>query len=132
MFASHDELVGEMMDEIGERALATGNKEASALAAFLKLARAKAHPGEPPRASEITSELLVGHEAVVSRLRENLERCTETGGEMVSRDFLKGMIEKHEKMAAEFLSVAGEPNQRRANGLAQRLEAQPFHAALSN
>jgi DNA-binding ferritin-like protein (oxidative damage protectant) len=129
LFASHDELVGEMMDEIGERALATGNKEASALAAFLKLARAKAHPGEFPRASEITSELLVGHEAVVSRLRENLERCTETGGEMISGDFLNGIIEKHENMAAELHAVAAEPNQRRANGLARPLEGQPMPCA---
>jgi len=70
--------------------------------------------------------LLVGHEAVIWRLCEALERCTETGGEMITRDFLNGIIEKHEKMAAELRAVAGEPNQRRANARVQRLEAQPM------
>ena len=120
-----------MMDEIGDRALATGNKEASALAAFLKLARAKAHPGELPRASEITSELLVGHKAVVSRLCENLERCTETDGEKGTRDFLNGMIERHETMATDLQAVAGQPNQRPANERARRLDAQQTPCACT-
>ena len=124
LFASHDDLVGETMDEIGEWALATGNNETSALAAFLNVARAKAQPGQPPRASEITPELLVGHEAVIWRLRENLERCNETSTEMLTRDFLHGMIEKHEKMAAELQAAAGEPNQRMALGAASKLQAQ--------
>ena len=101
LFVSHDEAMGEMIDEIGEWALATGNKETSALAAFFGVARAKAHPGEPPRASEITSELLIGHEIIIWRLRENLERCREMQGELITRDFLSRMIEKHERMAAE-------------------------------
>lgn len=70
--------------------------------------------------------LLLGHEAVIGRLRETLERCTETGGEIITRGFLNGIIEKHEKMAAELRAVAGAPNQRRANARVQRLESQPM------
>ncbi len=124
LFASHDEVLGEMMDEIGEWAPATGNNQTAALAAFLSVARAKAHPGEPPRASEIMSELLAGHEAAIWRLRENLERCPEMHGGLITRDFLSGMIEKHENMAAELQAITGEANQRRTNGRAQRPEAQ--------
>lgn len=126
LFASHDEVLGEMMDEIGQCAPATGNNQTATLAAFLNVARAKAHPGEPPRASEIMSELLAGHEAAIGRLRENLERCLEMRGELITRDFLSAMIEKHQRMATDLQIFTGETHQRRANGRAhQPPEAQP-------
>jgi DNA-binding ferritin-like protein len=121
---SHNELLGEMLDEIAGQALAAGKNRTAVLAAFLSSARSKAHPGEPPHAAQITAELLAGHGAVIRRLRENLERCPESRGEMITRDCLNGMIAKHEKMVAELQAVAGEPNQRRANVHAQRIEVQ--------
>ena len=123
LFASHDELVGEMMDDIARLALATGNNQTAALAAFLSMARAKAHPGEPPRASEITSDLLAGHEATILRLRESMERCPGRRESFFSRTFLGEMIEKHERMAAELEAVAGKPNLQRAQGLASSAKA---------
>ena len=130
LFASHDRLLGETLDNIAGRARTVGEIRTATLARFLNRARAKAHPGEPPRASEITSELRVGHETVICRLRENLDRCTSTSGEMITRDFLNGLIEQHEKMAAELQGVEGESHQRRANRRAQRPEA-PLTACVS-
>jgi len=130
LFASHDRLLGETLDDIAGRARTVGESQTAALAQFLNRARAKAHPGEPPRASEITTELRIGHETVICRLRENLDRCTSTSGEVITRDFLSGLIERHEKMAAELHGVEEKSNQREANRRAQRLEA-PLTACIS-
>jgi len=111
MFASHEGVLGEMLDDIAMRPWISGPSQTAALVRFCNLAWVKIHPGVPPRASEITPQLLAGHESVIWRLRENLVRCSEVGGEMVNRDFMNKLLEKHEKMAAELLAIVGKFNQ---------------------
>jgi starvation-inducible DNA-binding protein len=114
LFVSHDRLVGETMGDIASRAQAAGEGRTAILARYLSQARAKAHPGEHPRASEITSVLQVGHQTVIGRLRDRLGRCADMSGDMITMDFLNGLIERHEKMAAELRALAAKPNQRSA------------------
>jgi starvation-inducible DNA-binding protein len=45
------------------------------------------------------ANLLADHEAVVQRLRVDLETCAEKYNDMGTSDFLTGLMERHEKMA---------------------------------
>ena len=124
LFALHDEILSKILDDLSERARVTGNGKAAAVAEFLKLARSKAQPGVHPRAAQITAELLAGHEAVIYRLRDNLALCSPPRGDVPTREFLNGLVLRHEKMAGELRALAEQTNQRWANSQANRLEAQ--------
>lgn len=109
LFASHHKVVDEILDDMAERAGATGDGRTAAVAYFFKSARTKAHPGVHPLGVEITAELLAGHEAVLHRLREILESCAEEDGDVRLRDFFSDLMQKHSNMAQDIRAVLAKP-----------------------
>jgi len=124
LFASHHEVLDEILVDMAERARLTGNSRTAALAEFFRLALSKAQPGGHPQAPQITAELLAGHEAVIYRLRGNLEACADKHGDVNIRDFLSGMITKHESMVGDLRAVVEETRKSRTDGQANKVEAQ--------
>lgn len=98
-FESQYQELDEVVDETAERVRALGRRSTGSMAEFLDHARLKERPGTAaPKAAEMVEELLDDHEAVVRRLRKDLEDCAKHG-DMGTSDFLTGLMERHEKMA---------------------------------
>ena len=113
LFASHAETLDGMLDAMANQARVMGNDRIVALAAFLKLARSKAHPGVHPPASQTTGALLAGHEVVLDQLRAGLEDCTEHSGDVGVVALFKELVEKHENMARDLRTVLKETRLRK-------------------
>src|SRR5207244_13136778 len=60
-------------------------------------ARLKEHPGQYPAAEEMLANLLRDHETVSRQLRDDVH-TTANAHDMVTSDFLTGLMERHEKM----------------------------------
>jgi starvation-inducible DNA-binding protein len=110
LFGAQYEALDETMDDVAERARALGGHAAGTLMEFLKLARLKEQPGKYPNASQMTAELLAGHEAVIRQLRGDLDKCANKFGDAGTTDFLTGVMEQHEKTAWMLRAVLEERN----------------------
>lgn len=97
-FESQYEELNEIVDDVAERARALDGISFGTLAEFLKHASLKEQPGKNPPAKGMVSGLLADHEAIIRKLRLDLETCAQKGDAGTS-DFLTGLMEKHEKMA---------------------------------
>ena len=93
------EALGDIVDDVAERARSLGGKAIGTLAEFQKYTRLKESPGEYPKASEMLAYLVADHEATIRQLRVDLETCADRYHDMGTNDFLTGLMEKHEKMA---------------------------------
>src|SRR2546427_645381 len=96
--AQYGEL-NETVDDVAERARALGGHAFGTLAEFARYARLKERAGVYPDAAGMLKDLLGDHEAMIRRLREDLETAAATHGDAGTSDFLTGLMEKHEKMA---------------------------------
>lgn len=95
--SQYGELNG-IVDEVAERARSIGGSASGTLAEFMSQTRLKEQSGNP-EASEMISNLLGDHEAVIRFLRDDLTTCAEKHNDMGTSDFLTGLMEQHEKMA---------------------------------
>jgi len=91
--------LNEIVDEVAERARALGGKALGTMAEFLKHSRLNEQVAHYPDARDMIANLLADHEAIIQRLRVDLETCSETYHDMGTNDFLTGLMEQHEKMA---------------------------------
>ena len=85
--------------EAGRRAAALGRGESPPpgdVSPHVELSEA---PGERPSAKVMIDNLLKDHEAVIQRLRDNVQTVGDKYGDMGTQDFLTGLMEQHEKMA---------------------------------
>ena len=121
LFASQYDALDEIMDDVAERARALGGDALGTLSEFLKLTRLKEQPGKYPNASQMTTELLAGHEAVIRQLRADVVACDEKLGDAGTTDFLTGLMERHEKMAWMLRAVLEDKNSAQANGIIRSL-----------
>jgi len=96
--AQYSEL-NDIVDDVAERARALGGRALGTLAEFSQHARLKEQPGTYPDATGMLRDLLGDHEAVIRRLREDLEVVMEKHRDAGTNDFLTGLMEQHEKMA---------------------------------
>lgn len=87
-----------IVDEVAERARSIGGSASATLAEFMSQTRLKEQSGNL-EASEMISNLLGDHEAVIRFLRDDLTTCAEKHNDMGTSDFLTGLMEQHEKMA---------------------------------
>lgn len=94
----YDEL-NDIVDETAERARSLGGRAVGTLVEILKHTGLKEHPGDNPEARVMIANLLADHEAMIRRLRVDLQSCAEKHHDMGTSDFLTGLMEKHEKMA---------------------------------
>src|SRR5947199_10527984 len=96
--AQYSEL-NDIVDDVAERARALGGRALGTLAEFSQHARLKEQPGTYPDATGMLRDLLGDHDAVIRRLREDLEGVTDKHRDAGPNDLLTGLAEPHEKMA---------------------------------
>lgn len=99
LFEKHYEQLGEIVDQVAERARALGGIAAGSLEEYLKLTRLKEEPGKSYDARGMIGALLADHEAVIRSLRKDLETCSKEHGDEGTMDFLTGLMQEHEKTA---------------------------------
>ncbi|MBK9478758.1 MAG: hypothetical protein IPP56_12860 [Bacteroidetes bacterium] len=69
------------------------------LSEFLKYSTIKENPGKNFSTKETLKELLHDHEIIIVELREQVTISTENSNDVVTNDFLIGIMEKHESIA---------------------------------
>lgn len=89
----------DIVDQVAERARSLGGRAIGTLTEFLQQARLKERPGNYPAARGMIENLLVDHESVIRRLRDDLQRCADQYHDMGTNDFLIELMKRHEKMA---------------------------------
>jgi starvation-inducible DNA-binding protein len=99
LFETQYRALGEIVDEVAERARALGGNALGTLAEFMPQTRLKEHPGHYPAARDMIADLLADHETVIRQLRVDLEMCADVYEDMGTNDFLIGLMTQHEKMA---------------------------------
>ena len=98
-FESQYEAIDETIDEVAERARTLGGAAAATLVEFVHATRLKEQPGTLPTATQMISNLVDDHEAIIRILRVDQEACTALYHDAGTADFLTGLMEEHEKMA---------------------------------
>lgn len=99
LFERQYEQLGEIVDQVAERARALDGIAAGSLEEYLKLTRIKEEPGRNPDARGMIAALLADHETLIRCLREDLETCSKEHGDEGTMDFLTGLMQAHEKSA---------------------------------
>jgi starvation-inducible DNA-binding protein len=99
-FEAQYEALDGFVDEVAERIRQLGAQSPGTMAEFARTARLREHPGEHPDAQGMIAALLGDHEALVQALRADLATVQDKFGDAGTRDFLTGLMEKHEKMAS--------------------------------
>ncbi|HEX5398853.1 MAG TPA: DNA starvation/stationary phase protection protein [Verrucomicrobiae bacterium] len=119
LFASQSGSLHKIMDDVAHRARALGGHKAGTLSTlfeFFELARLKEQSWKYPSASQMTAQLITGHEAVIRQLRGDVVVCNEKLGDAGTADFLGGLMKQHEKMARMLRTVLEEKDQAQTNG----------------
>lgn len=86
------------LDELAERIRALGVAAPTNAAAFARLSPIASAPDSPPDSKRMILDLLEGHEAMASRLREAIA-VAEEAGDAATADLLTGRVAIHEKAA---------------------------------
>ena len=89
----------EAIDEIAERINKLGTKTPGTMQEFLQLSSLKEAPGKYPTQTDMIRELLKDHEAVIIKLRKNIDDCDEKYKDMGTADFLTDLMKEHETIA---------------------------------
>lgn len=87
------------IDETAERVRYLGGNPLGTLAEFVERSQLKEKPGDVPTAEKMVANLLADHEAVVRKLRANVDVATEQYDDQGTGDLLIGFMQAHEKMA---------------------------------
>jgi len=99
LFENHYKQLEESIDEVAERIGKLGSKAIGTMAEFGKLSAIKEQPGKYPSSKEMIKELLTDHETIIVMLRKAVDDCTEKHKDVVTADFLTGLMEQHETIS---------------------------------
>lgn len=89
----------EFIDKIAERIRTLGFYTPATLASFLNLTQLTEFSREKNDSKGFIKELLMDHESVIFKLRENIHSFASDFHDLGSSDFITGLMEEHEKMA---------------------------------
>jgi len=98
-FEEQYEQLDEIMDEVAERARMLGGRAAGAMGQYLELTQLTEDKGNTTGEKAMIGNLLNDHEAVIRRVRENIDAVGDKFHDAGTQDFLTGVMERHEKMA---------------------------------
>ena len=98
-FEAQYEQLDEVMDEVAERARILGGRAAGSLAQYLELTQLGEDKGSTTGEKNMIGNLLNDHEAIIRRLRENIDVVGDKFHDVGTQDLLTGVLERHEKMA---------------------------------
>lgn len=90
--------LSEIVDQIAECARSLDGSAFGTMNEFSHHAKLKEPSDQYPEPCEMIANLLGDHEAVIRQLRRDLETCANRYRDMGTRDFLRGLMEQHEKM----------------------------------
>jgi starvation-inducible DNA-binding protein len=90
--------IEETIDEVAERIGKLGSMTIGTMAQYTKMTRLKEWPDEYPTRMKMVEELVEDHETVIKELREDIEKCDESG-DAGTTDFLTGVMQAHETIA---------------------------------
>jgi starvation-inducible DNA-binding protein len=99
LFEAQYRALGEIVDEVAERARALGGNALGTWAECMSQTRLKAHPGRYPAAGDMIADLLADHVAVIRQVRVAREMSADVYADMGTHDFLIGLMTRHENMA---------------------------------
>ena len=89
----------EFIDKVAERIRTLGYYSPATLASFLSLTQLTEFSREKNDSNGFIKELLMDHESIVIKLRENIVNFASNLDDIGSSDFITGLMEEHEKMA---------------------------------
>ncbi len=98
-FEAQYEELDEIMDDVAERIRSIGHYAPATLSAFLQLTHLTEQKREKNDSQGFIKELLIDHESIIMRLRENVNRFASDWNDAGTSDFITGLMENHEKMA---------------------------------
>lgn len=98
-FESQYEELDEVMDDVAERIRSLGHYAPATLKSYLELTHLTEQTQEQNDGKGFVRELLIDHESIIIRLRENINYFANDLHDAGTSDFITGLMEKHEKMA---------------------------------
>ena len=99
LFEKQYKQLEESIDEIAERIGKLGAKTIGTMQEFSELKTLQEAPNKYPTRNEMIKELLKDHEAVIIKLREDIDLCTDSYKDVGTADFLTGLIQDYETIA---------------------------------
>ena len=90
--------IEEIIDEVAERIGKLGSVTIGTMTQFVEMTRLKESPDEYPPRMKMIEELLKDHETVIKAIREDVEKCDESG-DAGTTDFLTAIMKQHETVA---------------------------------
>ncbi len=97
-FESQFGQLDEIIDKVAERIRTIGHFAAGTLKLYLELTQLT-EVGDKNTSQGYIKELLMDHETIIIRCRENIHRFADEYKDAGSSDFVTGIMEEHEKMA---------------------------------
>ncbi|GGC41355.1 DNA starvation/stationary phase protection protein [Parapedobacter defluvii] len=94
----YDELA-EWVDEVAERIRSIGHYAPASLKTFLELTHLTELNAKGNNSKGFIGELVQDHEAIITYIRESIDKVSEAYKDEGTADFLTGIMEKHEKTA---------------------------------
>ena len=99
LFENQYKQLEESIDEIAERIGKLGAKTIGTMQEYSEIKTLKESPNKYPTQNEMIKELLKDHEAIIVKLRGDIDLCTETYKDVGTADFLTALIQDHETIA---------------------------------
>ena len=99
LFENQYKQLEESIDEIAERIGKLGAKTIGTMQEYSEIKTLQESPNKYPTQNEMIKELLKDHEAIIVKLRGDIDLCTETYKDVGTADFLTALIQDHETIA---------------------------------
>lgn len=98
-FEDQSEQLDETMDDVAERIRSVGHYAVASWAEISRLTHLTEQSRENNDSIGFIKELLIDHESLIVKLRENISRFAEEFRDSGTSDFVTALMVKHEKMA---------------------------------
>jgi len=98
-FETQFQQLAEFVDSVAERIRTIGHFAPATLKSFLELTQLTEKTSEKNDSQGFIKELVADHEAIIMKLRENINRFADEFKDIGSSDFITGLMQSHEKMA---------------------------------
>ena len=89
----------DIIDSVAERIRTIGHYAPATLSSFLNLTEFTEKNSEKNDSKAFIKELLMDHESMIIKFRENINRFAEKYKDIGTSDFITGLMQEHEKMA---------------------------------
>lgn len=99
LFQTQYTFLEKTIDKIAERINKLGENTIGTMHEFAQNTRLKEHPDVYPGQKEMLKDLLNDHELLCKELRTDIKKSEEEGKDVVTIDFLVGILEQHESTA---------------------------------